>query len=980
MFSDADTPRFFGVSTGVDFPLAVVDGLRDRLKDQPPEAIAKVELYVNTRRMARRIRTIFDQGPPSLLPQIKLITDISKDPSVINVPPAVPPLRRRLELVQLISSLLEAQPDLAPRSSLYDLADSLMKLMEEMHGEGVSPEEIQNLDVADQSGHWARALNFISIVQRFFGETDNAPDNEARQRRVVEEIGAKWADTPPQNPIIVAGSTGSRGATAAFMGMVAGLPQGAAILPGFDFSMPANCWDDLSDALVAEDHPQFRFQKLLQNSGLGPSSVGKWSTLSPANADRNALVSLALRPAPVTDQWLRDGPSLANVPEACENLTLLEAESPRAEALSIVLRLRQAAEDGQSAALITPDRVLTRQVSAALQRWQIIPDDSAGIPLQLTPSGRLLRHVASLFGQTLTSEALLTILKHPLTHSSDRGQHSLWTQSLELSLRKNGPPFPNRDAALVWATKQDDLQEAAAQWVIWIFDAIEPVLSQNQADLTDFLDIHLVAVEMLSSGVNPTENPAVWQKDAGRETGRVVAELKREAHLGGDLSAADYHSLFNSVLSQGEVRNAETVHPNILIWGTLEARVQGAELLILAGLNEGTWPERPDPDPWMNRAMRQKAGLLLPERRIGLAAHDFQQAIAAEEVWLTRSRKSDDAETVPSRWVNRLTNLLGGLVSQGGADALANMRLRGQYWLNLASELEKPVDIPKYHRPSPKPPVITRPRQLSVTAIKTLIRDPYAIYARNILGLKSLDPLVQEADAPLRGTLIHEILECFVKEHTEESPVDAKARLMAHTDTILAQNAPWPTARALWRAKVERVADWFIAREAVRQNSMTPIGFETPASVRIPELDFTLTAKADRIDRDVDGRLHIFDYKTGTPPSKKVQAAFDKQLLLEAAMAELGGFHNIGAGDVQSAKFIGLSAKPSEVEAPIKDISPTETWDGLKELLERYYDPNKGYTSRRAMQKEADVGRYDHLARFGEWDISDALIPEDPLT
>ncbi|MDG2340291.1 MAG: double-strand break repair protein AddB, partial [Paracoccaceae bacterium] len=506
------------------------------------------------------------------------------------------------------------------------------------------------------------------------------------------------------------------------------------------------------------------------------------------------------------------------------------------------------------------------------------------------------------------------------------------------------------------------------------------ISSLIHADLGDFLNAHLAAAESLSSGTGSVDRPAIWQKDAGKEANRVISELKREAHLGGALSATDYHSVFNSVLSQGEVRNAETVHPNILIWGTLEARVQGAELLILAGLNEGTWPERPDPDPWMNRAMRQKAGLLLPERRIGLAAHDFQQAIAANEVWLTRSRKSDDAETVPSRWINRLTNLLGGLVSQGGADALKGMRARGQEWLNLASELEKPSDIPKYSRPSPKPPIEARPRQLSVTAIKTLIRDPYAIYAKNILGLKPLDPLVQEADAPLRGTLIHEILECFVKGRTEETPEESKARLMAITDTILAQSTPWPTARALWRAKVERVADWFIAREAERQSTMTPVGFETPASVKIPEIGFTLTANADRIDRDVDGGLHIFDYKTGTPPTKKVQAAFDKQLLLEAAMAELGGFHKVGTGDVQSAKFIGLGAKPSEVEAPINDISAAETWDGLKELLERYFDPNKGYSSRRAMQKEADIGRYDHLARFGEWDISDMPANEDPLT
>jgi len=976
MFKPSEDPRFFGVSLGVDFPRAVVDGLRERLSEHPPEAIGNVELYVNTRRMARRIRALFDAGPPGLLPKIKLVTDLASDPSSLEIPAAVPPLRRRLELVQLISGLLEAQPDLAPRSSLFDLADSLMKLMEEMHGEGVSPSEIRDLDISDQSGHWGRALGFIDIVQGFFGDTDAAPDAEARQRHVVEALCARWEAAPPSHPIIVAGSTGSRGATAMFMQAVAKLPNGVVILPGFDFSMPFDCWADLSDALTAEDHPQFRFRKLLDDAGCTVSSVSEWTEIAPANKARNALVSLALRPAPVTDQWMRDGPKLGNVEAACKDVTLVEAQSPRTEALAIAIRLRQAAEDGQTAALITPDRTLTRQVTAALQRWNIVPDDSAGRPLQLMPSGRFLRHVAALIGHTLTAESLLSLLKHPLTHAGERGQHQLWTQSLELSIRKNGPPFPTRANLKAWVADQEGDEGAAGAWVNWIFDAIDPLSGLSETDLAEFLDQHIQAAEALSTAIGRTDAPAVWQKDDGAEAARIVETLRQEAHLGGRLSASDYTSLFGSVLSQGEVRNAETVHPNILIWGTLEARVQGADLIILAGLNEGVWPERPNPDPWMNRAMRQKAGLLLPERRIGLAAHDFQQAIAGPEVWITRSAKSDDAETVPSRWVNRLSNLLGGL-ENGGKQALEDMRARGDRYLALATELEKPVSTNKAQRPSPRPPVESRPKQLSVTAIKTLIRDPYAIYARNVLGLSPLDPLVQQPDAPLRGTIIHKILEVFVQNRGDESSEDAKTRLLEITDTILAQNAPWPTARAIWRAKIERVAGWFIARETVRSAAASPKAFETDGSVAIPELDFRLTAQADRIDLDEDGSLHIIDYKTGKPPSKDVQKAFDKQLLLEAAMAQLGGFPEVGAGAVKSATFLGLGASPSEVPAPLAEISPEETWEGLKELLERYFDPNTGYSSRRAMQKEGDEGRYDQLARFGEWDISDAPRPED---
>ncbi|MEZ5714558.1 MAG: hypothetical protein R3D85_04955 [Paracoccaceae bacterium] len=189
-------------------------------------------------------------------------------------------------------------------------------------------------------------------------------------------------------------------------------------------------------------------------------------------------------------------------------------------------------------------------------------------------------------------------------------------------------------------------------------------------------------------------------------------------------SAYDYANLFSAVLSGTEVREVETPHPDILIWGTLEARVQGADLLILAGLNEGGWPEAPSPDPWLNRKMRLDAGLLLPERRIGLSAHDFQQATAAPEIWLTRSRKSDEAETVPSRWLARLTNLLDGRPEHG--DALKATAPGAKVRLAMTEALEETALPAAACRPAPRPPSMPASRRLSVTEIQRLIRDPQA--------------------------------------------------------------------------------------------------------------------------------------------------------------------------------------------------------------------------------------------------------------
>ncbi|MEL6313232.1 MAG: double-strand break repair protein AddB, partial [Pseudomonadota bacterium] len=601
MLEPRSGPRVYMVPLGVDFPKALVDGLMMRWWDKPPDALARVELIVNTRRMARRIRGLFDEGPACLLPKITMITQPGESWKLGDIPEAVSPLRRRLELVQLVSALLDKQPDLAPRGSIYDLADSLVTLMDEMHGEGVSPDALHALDISDQSGHWARITAFLSIIRHYFG-SDGAPDPEARQRRVVEGLIAAWEADPPQHPILLAGSTGSRGTTQALMRAVAKLPQGAVILPGFDADMPDAVWQTLIGQTAHEDHPQYRFAALFESLDMSQKDVLAWTTERPAVVARNAALSLALRPAPVTDQWLRDGPRLSALNTAFEDVTLVEAPSQRIEALTIAMRLRRAAEMGQKAALITPDRALTRQISAALDRWDILPDDSAGVPLHLSAPGRFLRHVSELLHRPLSAELLLTILKHPLTHSAeDRGPHLRMSRELELYLRRHGPPFPTAQTIASWAAGERD--PFAETWTAWVIDTLCVEPAADTADLEVLTQDHLSRAAHISRGCSEEGVGKLWDGDAGREALKIVSDLAENADAGGRMRPGDYAALFHSLLSSGQVRNAQDPHPNIMIWGTLEARVQGADVIILAGLNEGSWPEVPTPDPWLNRDM-----------------------------------------------------------------------------------------------------------------------------------------------------------------------------------------------------------------------------------------------------------------------------------------------------------------------------------------------------------------------------------------
>lgn len=960
-----DRPNLFALPPGVDFPSELVEGLLTRMASQPPEALARVTLIVNTQRMRRRVTECLQAKGAMLLPRVMLVTEAT---TLVDtaLPAPISPLRRRLELSVLLDRLLATGTTHFPRAALYDLADSLAALMEEMQGEGVDAGQIAGLDVANHSAHWSRTQAFLGIVTQVLGSGD--PDAEMVLRKAATQLAAGWAASPPADPVILAGSTASRGTTALLVQAIARLPNGAVVLPGYDFDMPDHVWTSMEDALTAEDHPQYRFRRLMDLLDCGPGDIRPWTKAQAPDSGRNKLISLSLRPAPITDQWLTEGPKLPDLCEATDGMTLIEAPTERLEAHAIALVLRDAAQNGTRAALISPDRNLTRRVSAALDRWGIRADDSAGRPLALSAPGRMLRQVAGLFGQRLTGDALLALLKHPLAFSGPgRGPHLVLTRELELHLRRKGPAFPTAERLRHWAETCGI--DRATDWA----DIVGTALCSREATppmpLADFVDLHLSLTETLARGFAGTGAGALWEKAAGEEALKATAELQREAGAGGTVSPADYAAIFLGVLNRHEVRETETVHPGIMIWGTLESRVQGADLVILGGLNDGTWPAQPPPDPWLNRAMRKEAGLLLPERRIGLSAHDYQQAVAARHVVLSRAKRGPEAETVPSRWLNRLVNLMDGLPMRRGPEALQAMKARGQRWLDLATAFDQVDPVDPAPRPSPRPPVEKRPKQLSLTEIGKLVRDPYAIYARHVLRLRPLDPLRPVADPRLRGVMLHEILELFVRQGGGDA-----AALMAIADRVLAERVAWPLARTIWRSRLAKAAPAFL--DWSEHTGGLPVLLEKGGRVDLAGMDFALTGQPDRIDRLEDGRLLVVDYKTGDPPTEKMQKTYDKQLLLAAAMAERGGFPGLQAEEVAKVVFVGLKAELKTVATELEPGQIGQVWDEFVRLMTDYANPVQGYTARRALLKDDDATDYDHLSRFGEWDQTAAPKPE----
>ena len=346
--------------------------------------------------------------------------------------------------------------------------------------------------------------------------------------------------------------------------------------------------------------------------------------------------------------------------------------------------------------------------------------------------------------------------------------------------------------------------------------------------------------------------------------------------------------------------------------------------------------------------------------------------MGANEVWITRSKRNSESETTPSRWLNRLINLLAGLNSNGGKLALENMRSRGSQHLLLLNELEKTKKIKKPSRPEPIPPLKVRPKKLSVTEIKTLIRDPYSIYARHILKIEPLERLDKFSSYALRGIVYHSIFEQFVmnwnsdadlKSHQENLEKIASDVIKVGTSNKILQN--------FWKKGINDISLSFIKEEIERQQEATPSAFERSGKLYIRGLNFEISGKADRIDLNKNGGAIIYDYKSGTLPSLKQQVAYDKQLYLLSLILQNGGFEGISSTKVDAAFFVPVKPNVKKIHIPV-DLESVEEFEvKLGELLSAYLMLSTGFKARRALFLKQDYSPYDQISRYGEWDTSD---------
>ena len=940
---------------------STVDILAQELLSQNTDfGLTDTLVLLPSRRACRELRDAFVRQngmKPTILPQIMPLGEVDEDElffadnseQTLNLPPAISQTERMLLFTRLINAGQKGINGSYSLAQASYLATELSKLFDTVENEELNFSDLADLVPAEYAVHWQKTLDFLKIVTEVFPkimEERGVIGPAQRKIALLHFQSELWKKYPPKQKIVIAGTTGAFPAIRELIKTVSELPLGTVYLNDIDRCLEDDAWEDID-----ESHPQFETKQLLDFLEIKRNEIIDVDCDS--NHEREKLISEVMRPATSTDSWRNININTFS-PQVVNGVHFICCHEIKTEALSIAALMRRNLETPEkTTALVTTDRNLARYVASELKRWNINVDDSAGRPLTQTPVGIFLRLIVQCCENNFNNIDLLSLLKHPLCRGGkDTGDYRQLVRKCELELiraQKHNPELEN------FLTAQKE-----------ILHPLFELYQQPQADFKQLLTAHLKAAEILSASAQKEGADNLWRGDDGEAAARLFSNLLENADTLPIIPQNQYGDFITAQMSAVTVRPKYGTHPRLKILGPIEARLSGFDTVIIGGVNEGTFPKMPSSDAWMSRPMKKDFGFPLPEKNIGITAHDFAHLLAQKEVYLTRAERVDGTPTTKSRWWMRLETVL----------TAAKINIKNLYEQDIVKAAEYLNQAQNYRpisQPRPKPPLEARPRELWASAIENLMRDPYIIYAKYILGLKPLDDIDHQPDIVDLGNIVHKILEKFNKDYPRQLPDDAKEILLQIGQQQFSEAGIDIQTLAFWQPSLKKMIDWILEQEKSYRTDINRVYCEVEGQYSFDSFGgkFTIGAKADRVDLTKDGKINIIDYKTGQArKTKEVSLGYAPQLPIEGIIAAAGGFKGIDAAEVQSLRYWRLGKEEICIDKNIKEILQRNL-NNIKQLIAIFDNPDKPYLTQPNPKYAPTYSDYEHLSRINEWGISD---------
>ncbi len=934
-----------------------------------PAALSRILFLLPNRRACQSLKEAFVRlsgETPAVLPQMIPIADLAEDEVIFsalntetfleNLPPEI----SNLERMFLLAKLIFARPkeyglvEMTFAQAL-SLAQELAKLMDSVYNEQLNFDKLEEIVPAQYATHWQDTLHFLKIITHWWPQIlkeKGVVDSIYRRNELLKAQAEIWRKNPPAEKVVAAGVNAAFPGLQNLLKVIAESPNGEVYFCGLDKYLDATSWEQID-----ENHPQYNHKRLLEALGAERDDVK--NILAAENEPRENMVSEIMRPACETVYWqnLKDNPLDER---AWQGLHILNCFDSQQEALSIAVLMRQTLETPQkTAALVTPDRNLARRVAAALKRWNIKIDDSAGLPLHLTPVGIYFGLIVAWLEQPFSNVQMLALLKNPFVRLGCSAAE-IRRKVRAYEHQKREPKFNIQDINQADETPEflQILEEKSAP--------MQKLFQQKEAPFKELLINHIALAEALAESDDRSGAENLWRAEDGRSAAALMSDILEKADVLGNIETEQYGAVLKTLMAGQTVRPLYGTHPRLKILGPIEARFNRFDTVIIGGLNEGVWPTATAADPWMSRPMKKDFGLPLPEVNIGVLADDFAHLLCAPEVYLTRAQKAEGSPADKSRWMLRLETVLKAYGLPEGA-------LEDSPCLSQALYLDTPKERQIIKAPAPCPDVEKRPRVLSASAVEKLMRDPYEIYAEKILKLKPLNEIDEELSMKEYGSFVHKVLEVFCRKYPTEFPANAEQELMKIGQNLLEEMKVEPEIKAFWAPKFEKTVRWVVGEEKTYRQDVAKVYPEVQGafSFEAPAGTFTITARADRLDVLKDGSINVIDYKTGEiRKPKEIKLGYAPQLPIEGLIAREGGFKNkeesIKKANVNELIYWRLGEEKSQTAADDEDLLD-KTLERLKELVEKFDDKQTPYYARPNPKHVLKYTNYEHLARVKEW-------------
>ncbi|MBR5154665.1 MAG: PD-(D/E)XK nuclease family protein [Alphaproteobacteria bacterium] len=930
--------------------------------------LASVLFMVPNRRACLSLTNAFVriQGlKPTILPQIVPISEIDEDEMLFGsfnleeIWPEIPPPISREERLFLFARLILSKPNdfglksMSPAQAI-SLAQDLATLIDTAYNQGLSFDKLHDLVPEKYATHWQETLKLLKIITEFWPqilEERGAIDTSLMKNIVLSKQALLWRKENTSKNIIIAGVSASFPSIVEMFETVKNLPNGEIYFAGIDNFADDDYWE-----AIDEVHPQFEIKDLLNKINIDRKNIA--NVLEPRDANREQFISEIMRPAIVSNKW-RSIADDFNLQKSLENITLLTLKNQRDEALAIALKMREVLNyPEKTAALVSYDRNLARRVSSELKRFGVEVDDSAGIPLNLSPIGIYLRVIVEAAENLTSSLKIVDLLKNPFTLLGfNKNEFRSKVYDFETSLRMEKKK--NINSEKFW------LRDV----IIEKLSPLSELLSQDLIDFGEVLRKNIEIAEEIANSDTTKGKNFLWRGDCGKIAVRFITKILETSSLIGKISGKDYLPMLCQLMSNETVRTTYGTHPRLSILGPIEAQLQNFDYIIIGEVNEGIWPKLPQADMWMSRPMMKDFGFALPEKNIGILANSFANFMKSPNVILTRAERIGESPTQKSRWLLRIETVLNAF----GVDISTIM---DKDFSSFVMNLDKPKVYKSIKAPAPCPPVASRPRKLSASGVDLLIADPYSVFAKYILKLYPLDNLDEKPDQRDYGSLIHEIIEEFNTKYDGPLPLNALDVLVEIGKRKFDEKNLDNDIRAFWFPKFLSTAKWIIQKELDYRDGVKKIHNEVSGEIsyNIQNGDFVFTAKADRIDELKNNDINIFDYKTGSIPTKsQVKSGHAMQLLLEGIIARKKAYPLGLNSQLSNLIYWKLGKEELIIDKKNDELDKLldEAEEYLVKLMNTFDFETTPYHSRPTPKFIPKNKDYEHLARIREWSVQE---------